>query len=124
MQGRRVNQPTYRKHFPIQQEYIKLNSLDLRVDYWRTHTAIEVDFVVNFRTMNPVPIEVKISSKIHNPELKGVKTFMKEFGIKRSYIVCMVDKKQRLEIGEGEIVIYPVQEFLQDLWAGKIISSN
>lgn len=100
--------------------YIKLNSLDQRIDYWRTHTGIEVDFILNCSTLNPIPVEVKISHNLHHTELKGLKTFMKEYNVKKGYLVCMVDRARKHTIEEGEIIIYPVKEFLEDLWDGKI----
>ena len=101
--------------------YIKLNDLDHKIGYWRTHTGIEVDFVMYLNKGLPIPIEVKISSNIHKTELKNLKIFMSEYGVKTSYIVCMVSAAQRIILDDGnEIIIYPVREFLEELWAGKI----
>ncbi len=102
--------------------YIKLNLLDHQISYWRTHTGIEVDFIIHLAgASSPVPVEVKISSHIHKTELKNLKIFMKEYGVNRGYIVCMEDSARRIILEDGEeIIIYPVKEFLEDLWAGKI----
>jgi uncharacterized protein len=100
--------------------YIKMNDLDYKISYWRTRTGTEVDFIIHLRSGRPVPIEVKISHNIHKTELRGLKSFMKEHDIEKGYLVCMEDRKQRYT-EEGEIIIYPVREFLEDLWTGKII---
>jgi len=100
--------------------YVNLNDLDYKISYWRTHTGIEVDFVAHLKKGLPIPIEVKISETIHKTEFKNMKIFMKEYGVKTGYIICMCDRARRHVFEEGEIIIYPVREFLEDLWAGKI----
>jgi predicted AAA+ superfamily ATPase len=101
--------------------YINLNSLYSKIAYWRTHSGIEIDFIIHIRRDTPIPIEVKISETVHKTELKNMKIFMKEYGVKTGYIVCMCDRARRHIFEEGEIIIYSVREFLEDLWAGKII---
>ena len=102
--------------------YTQLNMLDNKISYWRTHSGIEVDFVVHLKKGLPIPIEVKISSNLHKTELKNLKIFMKEYGVKIGYIVCMEQSARRIILDDGsEIITYPVQEFLEDLWAGKIL---
>ena len=104
--------------------YINLMRSDYKISYWRTKTGIEVDFIAHFRNGIIVPIEVKISNNIHKTELKNLKIFMSEHDVQKGYIVCMASNAQRIILEDGkEIIIYPVQEFLEDLWAGKILQS-
>lgn len=100
--------------------YIGLNILDHKISYWRTSTGIEVDFVVHIPARDPIPIEVKISQNIHKPELKNLKIFMQEYKVKVAYLVCQTDSARKILCDEGEIIIYPIKEFLEDLWKGKI----
>ena len=100
--------------------YVKLNHLDQEISYWRTNTGIEVDFVAHLKRGDPVPIEVKISENIHKTELKGLKIFMQEYNVRTAYMVCMSASKQKILVDEGEIIIFPVREFLENLWDGKI----
>jgi predicted AAA+ superfamily ATPase len=100
--------------------YIKLTRSDYKISYWRTKTGIEVDFILHFKNGITIPIEVKISQNIHKTELKGLKSFMSEHQIKQGYIVCMESNAQKVILDDGEIKIYPVQTFLDYLWAGKI----
>lgn len=104
--------------------YIKLTRSDYGINYWRTKTGIEVDFILHIKNRDIVPIEVKISNYVHKTEFKGLKTFMSEHGVKVGYMVCMEPTKNRTILADGsEIITYPVREFLEDLWAGKILKT-
>ena len=69
---------------------------------------------------DPIPIEVKISENIHKTELKGLKIFMQEYNVKTAYMVCIAPSKQKILVEEGEIIVFPVREFLETLWDGDI----
>ena len=101
--------------------YIRLNLIGYKIDYWRTHSGLEVDFIISYKTLNPVPIEVKISQDVHKTEFRAMRTFMKDHQIQKGYLVCMVDAVQSYIIEDREIIVYPAREFLEDLWAGKIL---
>ncbi len=100
--------------------YIGLNNLDHKISYWRTKTGLEVDFIVYLKNGSAVPIEIKISENLHKTELKGIKAFMREHEVQVGYVVCMEPRAQKYIVDEGEIVILPVFEFLEDLWNKKI----
>ncbi|WP_269473018.1 DUF4143 domain-containing protein [Rickettsia asiatica] len=59
------------------------------MNYWRTKTGLEVDFIVSTIRGKAVPIEVKISSNVHNSELRGIKSFIEEHQLSKGYIVCL-----------------------------------
>lgn len=101
--------------------YIKLNILDYKLSYWRTHTGSEVDFIVHFKNENIIPIEVKISSNLHKTDLKNLRIFMNKFSVKKGYIVCNETESRKIKVNEGEIITYPVKQFLENLWNKKII---
>ena len=49
---------------------------------------------------------------------------MKEYNVKTGYIVCMEQSARRIILEDGgEIITYPVQEFLEDLWAGEVLKT-
>ncbi len=100
--------------------YTKLNLFDHKISYWRTKTGVEVDFIAHTKRGEPIPIEVKISENVHKTELKGMKAFMKEHQVKTGYIVCMDFIGRKVTVDEGEIIILPVKEFLERLWAQEI----
>jgi hypothetical protein len=63
-------------------------------------------------------IEVKISSIINLKEIKGIIEFSKEYKPNYSIVVSLESNKRIIKNGEQEIIIYPVEEFLLDLWKG------
>lgn len=98
--------------------YKYLNDYDFDIRYWRTKTGIEVDFVLGDAE---IAIEVKISSNIQNQNLKPLRAFMEEYHPKACYIVCSVPKARLIRTEEGDIHLLPLEQFLQNLWSGKII---
>lgn len=99
--------------------YKHLNELDFEINYWRTKDKLEVDFILN---EGEVAIEVKISDAVSPSELKGLRAFNQEHKPKKSILICQVPRARRI-IDEGfTLDILPVKDFLQALWAGKIIS--
>jgi hypothetical protein len=101
--------------------YINLTDLDHQINYWRTKTGLEVDFVITQNNALPIPIEVKISSNVHQTELRGIKAFMHEHEIKVSYIVSLELKDRLISVGDQTIHILSLRSFLEKLWSGKII---
>ena len=66
--------------------------------------------------------EVKISPYVDKQDLKGLITFSKEVNPRCSIVVALVDRRRVISLESGqEIYIYPVEEFLKELWAGRII---
>ncbi|MCX4083411.1 hypothetical protein N7281_00615 [Rickettsia hoogstraalii] len=68
-----------------------------------------------------MPIEVKISSNVHNSELRGIKSFIEEHQISKGYIVCLEPKLRKVIWGTQEIDIIPLQQFLEKLWNHEIL---
>lgn len=101
--------------------YLGLNDLDYAINYWRTKTGLEVDFIVSAIRSKVVPIEVKISSNVHNSELRGIKSFIEEHQISKGYIVCLEPKLRKVIWGTQEIDIIPLQQFLEKLWNHEIL---
>jgi predicted AAA+ superfamily ATPase len=101
--------------------YIHLNHLDHAIEYWRTHTGIEVDFIISDGHNPPIPVEVKISSNVHVTDMKGLKIFMSEYGVKMGYMVSMENSIRTIDIDHGKIIIYPVRDFLDHLWSGDLV---
>ncbi|MDA9163841.1 AAA family ATPase [Rickettsiaceae bacterium] len=111
------------EHFILMEliAFLNLTDSDKNLHYWRTNTQLEVDFILADHRSKPVPIEVKISKLVHKPELKPMKAFMREHDITTGYIVCLEPVTRRILLDEQkEIIIIPVQDFLEKLWAGDI----
>ncbi len=84
------------------------------ITFWRTSTKMEVDFILGEAE---VAIEVKSAIQVQPKHLKNIKSFMEEYPVKHSIIVCH-EKFPRLV---NNILILPVEVFLQRLWAGDFI---
>jgi predicted AAA+ superfamily ATPase len=97
-----------------------LNGLSHDITYWRTKTGLEVDFIMG---EGKVAIEVKISSTLHPSDLKGIKSFMEEYAPEKSIVVCQEMKERHIKVSHGIIEVLPVENFLEKLWAGKILPS-
>jgi uncharacterized protein len=96
--------------------FLGTKELDYTVNYWRSRTGLEVDFVIN---EGEVAIEVKISRSPALRDLAGLKAFCEDYHPKHALVVCQAPRKRRLELGSGALIdILPWQTFLTDLWRG------
>lgn len=95
--------------------YIGLKELDCKIQYWRSKTGLEVDFVLGD---GKIAIEVKISENPSNRDFKGLKAFCDDYAPKKAILVCLAPRKGRIN---DKILVLPWQIFLDDLWDGKIL---
>lgn len=103
----------------ILQEIVAYNSMmdrENKINYWRTKTGLEVDFLIEEK----FAIEVKVSNHIHPSHLNGLKALNEELSIDKSIIVCMEPKERLIQIKDNYIRIMPVELFLKELWQGNI----
>lgn len=99
--------------------YKELNKKRYDIGYWRTKTGLEVDFILD---KGNVAIEVKIGSSIDRGDIKGLIAFSKEHRPKHSILVALEPQRRLIQIDDNlQIMVYPVEEFLQDLWHGKVL---
>ena len=85
------------------------------LEYWRTSSQFEVDIIL---ARGEVAIEIKSTSFVKDRHLKGLRAFKEEH--KSKYMLVSQDPKPR-KTSDG-ILILPWKDFLDDLWANKIIS--
>jgi predicted AAA+ superfamily ATPase len=90
------------------------NELDYEINFWRTKSGLEVDFVLGG---GEVAIEIKGTNRVDKRDLRSLITFMEEYSPRKSMVVC----NEREERVYKEIQIVPWRKFLYDLWEGKII---
>jgi len=95
--------------------YNSYNELDYEINFWRTKSGLEVDFVLGG---GEVAIEVKGSARIEKSDLKPLGTFIEEYSPRQALVVCN-EKEERVC---GQIRIMPYKNFLRNLWEGNIIS--
>ena len=91
-----------------------LRELNYDINFWRTKSGLEVDFVLG---RGEVAIEVKGAHRVDRKELRPLMAFREEYAPRATLVVCN-EKVERIHDG---IRIMPWRVFLADLWAGKII---
>ncbi len=94
--------------------YNSYNELDYEINYWRTKSGLEVDFVLG---RGDVAIEIKGTTRIDKRDLRSLKAFTEGYSPRKSVVVC----NEREERVHQHIRIMPWKKFLYDLWDGKII---
>jgi predicted AAA+ superfamily ATPase len=104
------------EHFILMElwAYNSYKELDFEINYWRTKSGLEVDFIL---ARGEVAIEVKGTSRVDKRDLRPLNTFIDQYSPRKSFVVC----NEREERVQGKIQIMPWKKFLHDLWEGKII---
>lgn len=85
------------------------------VSFWRTSSGIEVDFILGD---HEISIEVKSTTLANDSHLKGLRRFKEEYSTRRSILVSL-DSTPRETLDQIEIL--PWNNFLDQLWEGKVI---
>jgi predicted AAA+ superfamily ATPase len=99
--------------------YIGLNKKRVEITYWRTKTGLEVDFILGKAS---VAIEVKMTEQVHKEDLRGLIAFLEEHPKAQGIVVSQDSQARLLAVNDKlTISILPWRQFLQALWAGKII---
>lgn len=104
------------KHFVMQEirAHSHYSGINYPLWYWRSTSGLEVDFILG---QNDVAIEVKGVAEVQSHHLKGIRAFREEYTTKRN-IVISLDVRPRLVDG---IEILPIQNFLDELWEGRVM---
>jgi predicted AAA+ superfamily ATPase len=87
---------------------------DFVINFWRTKTGIEVDFVLGD---GEVTIEIKGASRVDKRDMNGLEAFIQTCHPKKAIVACNEKEKR----AHGKIMILPWGVFLQELWSGRII---
>lgn len=95
--------------------YLSYNRLNHKLNYWRSYSQLEVDFLLS----EEVAIEVKATSKVTKKDKRGLLALEDEVLLRRKIIVCRESEPRKDENG---IEIIPVNLFLEQLWKGKIVT--
>jgi len=94
--------------------YNSYNELDYEINFWRTKSGLEVDFVLGG---GEVAIEVKGKTRIEKRDMQPLTAFVDEYSPRKAIVVC----NEREERVHGGIRIMPYKNFLYDLWGGNVI---
>ncbi len=99
----------------------EINRLNFDINFWRTKSGAEVDFIIN---RGKIAIECKIASTVEKRDFKGLIDFANEHHPERSILVCMVPSKRIMRINDVDVELYPLEQFLKELWDGQIINKG
>ena len=94
--------------------YNSYNEIDCKINFWRTKSGLEVDFVLGG---GEVAIFVSGAARIEKKDLRPLNAFIEENSPRKAMVVC----NEREERVNGTIRIMTYRKFLRDLWQGKII---
>ena len=98
--------------------YSHFSEKKFEINYWRTKSGLEVDFVLS---RGDIAIEVKIHQQVQKIDLKGLLAFIEEHHPKKAIVVSQDPTARLIKLANGNsIMIKPWREFLKDLWAGNI----
>jgi len=89
-----------------------INNLETeyKMYYWRTSNQIEVDFVL-YGPRGILAFEVKRATRIKKLFFRGLKAFLRDYPMAKTYLVYGGKRRMR----EGDIEIVPMQDLLPDL---------
>lgn len=90
------------------------SGLDYEINFWRTKTGLEVDFILG---RGEAAIEVKGTNSVSTRDTKSLREFADEFSPKHALLVCQ-EKHERVS---ANVHIMPWKIFLEKLWGGKIL---
>jgi len=94
--------------------YRSYSELDFEINFWRTKSGLEVDFVLG---KGETAIEIKGSSWVDKRDMKPLTAFVEEYSPRKAIIVCN-EREKRVH---DKIQILPWRNFLDELWNGRII---
>ena len=98
--------------------FISYRRIDATVSFWRTHTQVEVDFIIaRDGGSAELAIEVKSKDSVSDRDFKGLQFFSEEFPKVRKIVVSL-EAEKRIRNG---IEIWPAEQFLIALWNGQIL---
>lgn len=103
------------EHFMLMEitAYRSYSELDFDINFWRTKSGMEVDFVLG---KGEVAIEIKGSSSVDKRDMKPMMAFIKEYSPRKAIIVC----NEREKRAHSKIQILPWRDFLDELWQARI----
>lgn len=108
------------EHLMLQETlaYLSYTESDLQAAYWRTASGFEVDIIIFDPYSHEIryAIEIKSCKEVQNRHLKGLRALREEHP--QSHLLCIShDVFPRMT--EDGIEIWPVEEFLKELWSGR-----
>ena len=111
------------EHFVVQElrAFVSYTfSMDKIMNYWRTlDNKYEVDVLISDALTNKVDVAIEVKSADHvvSSDTKGLKAFSEEHPETKLILLSMEERPRML----NGIEVWPVTQFLQRLWNGKVL---
>lgn len=113
--GLRLRSPEFGAAFEAYIHHELKTYLDYRgagtLNYWRSKSGYEVDFVLNHRTA----IEVKAKTPVGRRDLRGLQA-LREEGLLERYLLVSLERQPRRIAGVEAV---PWRQFIESLWGGE-----
>ena len=93
--------------------YLQYFARDVSLEFWRTHSKQEVDFVVG----GEIAIEVKATDNVQDRHLVGLRALAEDHPVRRRIVVCREPAWRQM----GEVEVHPLLHFLSTLWSHDLI---
>lgn len=90
---------------------------EMEIAFWRTSTNQEVDFLINDKQL---ALEIK-GGKVHEGDIRNMKALLEDGSVGKAIIISLEKQKRKIS---SDIIIYPWQDFLEELWQDKLLSQN
>jgi predicted AAA+ superfamily ATPase len=90
----------------------------LEIQYWRTKTGLEVDFVLD---RGRVAVETRIGRQPGGRDLRGLRAFVGEHTPAAAYVVCTTARPFWIEGTVPPIDVLPWQTFIERLWSDDLV---
>jgi predicted AAA+ superfamily ATPase len=87
---------------------------DLEIRFWRTASGQEVDFILGDMRL---AIEVKGGARVHDGDLRGLRTLAEESRARKSIVVCLEREPRNVA---PAIEILPWRRFTERLWGDEL----
>ncbi len=84
------------------------------IQYWRSTSGFEVDFILGDHTA----VEVKAKENVSSQDLKSLRALAEENKLRNYLCVSLEPRRRKID----EITVLPYQQFLEHLWEGKYSS--
>lgn len=97
--------------------YLDYQNSTKKIEYWRSTSQFEVDFLIYDHLKKVVAIEVKASPNPGKKDFKGLLALEEEVELERKIVVCNTDTARKTKEG---VEIMPILDFLERLWTGKL----
>ena len=94
--------------------YREYSRKDFEINYWRTKSGLEVDFILE---KGMVALEVKGASRLDSADMRGMRSFVDQYRPQKAIMVSQ-ERESRLS---GDIRIVPWRDFLASLWRGEVL---